>query len=762
MTQNRFFTYDRRGFLSWETHPETAANSLGLGHHKDYTSYDSRGHSHRTVEGINDLSYTYDLAERPRLVYNTQFGPNCVPSPATTPTCVEQFLWDGATGLGKIQQETRYNHILFNGSPNTSAWTYTYTYQGPDGRLSQRDLQHTFNGSTTTGQESFTQSWTYTQLGKIDTETYPHCAPGFIYCTGTTTRAVQNLYSSSSGFLTGVNGYTGAAGITYYPNGMVSSVNHPSGLTATYGADPNGMPRPSSINAGGWTSGAYLYDGAGNVDQVGHGYYLYDPVSRLTTAQVETSELDNANPALDTFSLQTTSYDAFGNIQGFSSNSTPTDAATNHLTGATYDSSGNVRSWNGPPPGFQVPTYDYDELNQLKHYKNGAQEWFYMYGPGGERIWSFQPPANGLSRFDRWTLRGLDEKVRRTFELYGNMWTNNWGGSNLWEDHIYRGGNLLGAYLSGGQQHQIDVDHLGTPRLITTTAGGQFAYHVYLPYGVEPAGTSDFDRMKFTGHERDLADLSSTADDLDYMHARHTNPTTGRFLAVDPKSRRAALAEPQRWNRYSYVSNNPLKLVDFTGSEQISFQITIQIVANAVIAPYPAALPGVTAFAGGVKVSQHFTVETDPKKSANPIVESSKAVGETRRLDLSGNVVERATASADTVVLLSGRDSAGDARVMAGANISNPLIDFAAPIVFSMSISPNQSGTSFGADIFFGGYPTATVTATNESGDELVIYDHPENPSIFGPGDLVLGLIGFGESVSEQCSFGSGCVTSPH
>ena len=510
ITQNRVFTYDHRGFLSWEAHPETAPNSLGLGHHKDYTSYDSRGHFHRTVEGINDLSYTYDAAERPKLVYNTQFGGNCSPSPVTTPTCVEQFSYDliAAGALGKLYQATRYNHILFNGGPDTSAMTYTNTYFGLDGRLSQLDLQHTFNGSTTSGQESFTQSWTYTQLGRVDTETYPHCAPGFIYCTGTTTRAVQNLYSPSSGFLTAVNGYTGAAGITYYANGMVATVAHPSGLTATYGADPFGMPRPSSIASGGWASGAYVYDGAGNVDQIGHGYYTYDPVSRLTTAQVETSEFDNPSPA---FNLQTTTYDAFGNIQGFPTNNmTPTDPATNHLTGATYDSSGNIRSWNGPPPAFQVPTYDYDELNQLKHYKSGAQEWFYMYGPGGERIWSFQPATNGLSRFDRWTLRGLDEKVRRTFELYGDSWSS-WGGSDLWEDHIYRDGTLLGAYLSTGQQHQIDVDHLGTPRLITTTAGGQFAYHVYLPYGVEAVPASDFDRMKFTGHERDLADLSSTA-----------------------------------------------------------------------------------------------------------------------------------------------------------------------------------------------------------------------------------------------------------
>jgi hypothetical protein len=350
----------------------------------------------------------------------------------TTPTCVKQWSYDNvaAGALGKLYQASRFNHILLGTTPFTSEWTYTYSYGGLDGRVSQRTLQHAWNGSATTGQESFTQAWTYTQLGKIDTETYPNCASTFTNCSGTTTRAVQNLYAN--GYLTGVNGYTGGAGITYYANGMVASVGHANNVTATYGLDPNGMPRPASITATGpfgtWATGSYAFDGSGNVVQVGHGYYLYDLVSRLTTAQVETNLVDNANPGLDTFSFQSTSYDAFGNIQGFSNLSTPTDAATNHLSGSSYDASGNLRLWNG------AVTYDYDELNQLKHYKNGAQEWFYMYDADDERVWSDQTPVNGLSRFDRWTLRGLDGKVRRTFELYGYAWGNAWGGSNLWED----------------------------------------------------------------------------------------------------------------------------------------------------------------------------------------------------------------------------------------------------------------------------------------------------------------------------------------
>jgi len=47
------------------------------------------------------------------------------------------------------------------------------------------------------------------------------------------------------------------------------------------------------------------------------------------------------------------------------------------------------------------------------------------------------------------------------------------------------------------------------------------------------------------------------------MHARYCSPWAGRFLSTDPVGGTPGL--PQSWNRYSYVRNNPLNLVDPTG-----------------------------------------------------------------------------------------------------------------------------------------------------------------------------------------------------
>ena len=73
--------------------------------------------------------------------------------------------------------------------------------------------------------------------------------------------------------------------------------------------------------------------------------------------------------------------------------------------------------------------------------------------------------------------------------------------------------------------------------------------------------------MKFAGHERDLANTSSAAGDLDYMHARLCNPQLGRFLSTDPAKRYKPTNNSARWNSYAYALAGPLKFVDPEGAQ---------------------------------------------------------------------------------------------------------------------------------------------------------------------------------------------------
>ena len=209
----------------------------------------------------------------------------------------------------------------------------------------------------------------------------------------------------------------------------------------------------------------------------------------------------------------------------------------------TSDAAGNLTGYTGA-------IYEYGTFNDIWHYKNGTEEAIYLYTASGERLWEFN-----LNGKNRWTLRDLGGKVLREYSYDRGtfVWT-------VERDYIYRNGRLLAAETPQGIRH-FSGDHLGTPRLVTNAFGTQVAYHVYYPFGEEATFfNQDGERMKLTGHERDLHSTAGPGDDLDYMHARFHSPVTGRFLSADPIGGSPWLG--QSWNRYSYVLGNPLKYTD--------------------------------------------------------------------------------------------------------------------------------------------------------------------------------------------------------
>jgi RHS repeat-associated protein len=63
----------------------------------------------------------------------------------------------------------------------------------------------------------------------------------------------------------------------------------------------------------------------------------------------------------------------------------------------------------------------------------------------------------------------------------------------------------------------------------------------------------------FTGKERDAE------TGLDYFGARYMSSAQGRFTSPDPLLSSGRPWDPQSWNRYSYVLNNPLRYTDPLG-----------------------------------------------------------------------------------------------------------------------------------------------------------------------------------------------------
>jgi len=104
------------------------------------------------------------------------------------------------------------------------------------------------------------------------------------------------------------------------------------------------------------------------------------------------------------------------------------------------------------------------------------------------------------------------------------------------------------------------TDAIGSVRLMTDASGQVIRRYDYWPFGERWPGPDAPDQRQFAGKERDVE------TGFDYVGARYYASGNGRFTTVDPMlDVEQALVDPQRWNRYTYGLNNPLKYTDPDG-----------------------------------------------------------------------------------------------------------------------------------------------------------------------------------------------------
>ena len=104
-------------------------------------------------------------------------------------------------------------------------------------------------------------------------------------------------------------------------------------------------------------------------------------------------------------------------------------------------------------------------------------------------------------------------------------------------------------------------DHLGSASVVTDASGTILGENRYYPFGETrvTTGTIFTDRL-FTG-QREMAGLG-----IYHYGARFYSPKLGRFLSAD--SIVPGYANPQNLNRFSYVTNNPLRYIDPSGHKE--------------------------------------------------------------------------------------------------------------------------------------------------------------------------------------------------
>jgi RHS repeat-associated protein len=158
-------------------------------------------------------------------------------------------------------------------------------------------------------------------------------------------------------------------------------------------------------------------------------------------------------------------------------------------------------------------------------------------------------------------------------------------------EYLY-GNNLLAIVTgstsgAGGtivyQQH----DMLST-RLYTDVNGNDVGEQGTYPFGESWYNNNTTSNWVFTSYERDQESGN------DYALARSYANGQGRFLAPDPLE--GVVGDPQSWNRYAYVENDPINLSDPSGQgfwEDLGIAIG-EIFADVIVALVaPEALPEV-------------------------------------------------------------------------------------------------------------------------------------------------------------------------
>jgi RHS repeat-associated protein len=167
--------------------------------------------------------------------------------------------------------------------------------------------------------------------------------------------------------------------------------------------------------------------------------------------------------------------------------------------------------------------------------------------------------AGGL-RVEKTTSAG---ELDYLYDLSGNdvtIWLTNTGGSSWLTGNVYFNGGLAAEYY-GGTTYFVHQDHLGSTRLVTALNQSIAQNLDYLPFGELNSADSGITTHEFTGDELD------SETNLDHTWFRKYASSNARWITPDPAGLAAVdPTNPQSWNRYSYVLNTPLTLIDPLGA----------------------------------------------------------------------------------------------------------------------------------------------------------------------------------------------------
>jgi len=515
--QTRSYTYDGLGRMTSETNPESGTTTYT--YDSDSTCGTSNGDLVKKVDTMgNTTCITYDALHR---ITSATYPSG--PYASATPS--KYFVYDSAT----------VNGVTMTNVKARLAEAYTCV-SSCTSKLSDEGFSYTARGEASDVYESTPNSGGYYHV----TAAY-----------------------WANGALNQLSNLVGLPTITYNVDGegRIYSATASSGQNPLTSTTYNVASEPTQVNLGSIDSDSYSYDP--NTDRMTQyqfnvnsqsvvGSLTWNAIGSLASLSI-TDPINNAdaqtcnythddltrlaNASCGSTFTGTYTYDPFGNIikSGTFSFAASYSYQTNQMTeiggsAPTYDANGNVTYdflntyvWdaNGRPVTADGVNLTYDALGRMVEQNKSGSYYQIVYTPGGAKL--------AIT-----------------------------SGQTLQKAFVPLAGGSVAVYNSSGLAYYRHSDHLGSSRFASTPSRTLYYDGAYGPFGEAYAQTGTTD-LSFTGMNQD------TAANIYDFPAREYG-IQGRWPSPDPAGLGSVtLTDPQTLNRYAYVRNSPLGLVDPEG-----------------------------------------------------------------------------------------------------------------------------------------------------------------------------------------------------
>ncbi|MFZ0748655.1 MAG: RHS repeat-associated core domain-containing protein, partial [Pyrinomonadaceae bacterium] len=521
--QLRTFCYDGFGRLQSRTTPEQAATTYS------YFADDTV----QTITDARGATTTFGYNNR-NLPTNITYG---VPAGVAATSNVT-FEYDSAGNRTRMLYNNGQGQVL-------------YTYD----QLSRLTSESRYFGELGA---SFALNYQYNLAGELTRITNPWNAQvGYDYDKiGRATGITGAGYAGATSYVNSIGYRAFGAKQMNYSNGKTLSLQYDNRMRLTRWDVPGVM---------GWN---YVYNNFGeNGGRVTFAQSLNDPTLDLSYYYDHVGRLEDVH----------TGAEARAALQG--QGATPDGPYSHHYW---YDQFGNMGfrvGWGGSFGGYleQSLSFTNNRLNtnpfsgipmqydQAGNLKNDGNQSF-DYDATGQQTYASGTNLNqnydGDGLRAKKTESGVTTYYLRSSVLGGQVVAELNSSGALARGYVYLGGQMV-AIQSGNAVSWVHQDPVTKSQRITNSGGSVTSTIDLDPWGGETSRSSNqaFQPQRYTTYTRD----SNGGDDA--MFRRYQSNWTG-FSQPDPYDGSYNLTDPQSFNRYAYVQNDPVNFVDPSGLQR--------------------------------------------------------------------------------------------------------------------------------------------------------------------------------------------------